>query len=136
MINTEFLNKSIETLEKSYQLLQKADKDSIDYEMYRNSLVKSFEMVIEQTGKLLRKRLLPYFSTKREVDNLIYKDLFKNASKFSLITQEETERWFKYRDNRNETAHDYGEQFANDTLSLIDDFLIDAKKIEEVIKNG
>ncbi|MEN8219100.1 MAG: hypothetical protein ABFS56_22570 [Pseudomonadota bacterium] len=28
------------------------------------------------------------------------------------------ERWFEYRDNRNNTAHDYGEHFAESTLKL------------------
>jgi len=32
------------------------------------------------------------------------------------MTLEEVERWFAYRDNRNDTAHDYGEGFANETL--------------------
>jgi len=36
-----------------------------------------------------------------------------------MITMEEAERWLEYRDNRNDTAHDYGEGFANDTLALL-----------------
>lgn len=135
-INTEFLEKCIETLEKSYQLLQAAQEGSIDYEMYRNSLVKGFEMTLEQSGKLLKKKLTPYFATKKAVDQLTFKDLFRYAIKHGLLTSEEVERWFNYRDNRNNTAHDYGRSFAEETLSLIDDFIKDAYRIKEVIKNG
>ena len=55
-INTEYLEKCILTLEKSYEMLQKSEEGSIDYELYRNSLVKGFEMTLEQSGKLLKKR--------------------------------------------------------------------------------
>ena len=43
---------------------------------------------------------------------LSFKDVFRQAHKHSLITEEETARWMKYRDNRNNTAHDYGQVFA------------------------
>lgn len=135
MISTEHLQKCMETLEKSYDLIKKSEEGSVDYEMYRNSLVKSFEMTLEQAGKLLKKRITPYFATNKEADKLNFKDIFRNAEKFSLISESEVERWFKYRDNRNNTAHDYGEAFAQETLSLIDDFINDVKNLKKVIEN-
>lgn len=132
-INTEYLEKCIKTLEKAYSLLKNAEANSIEYEMYRNSLVKGFEMTIEQSGKLLRKKLAPFFSSKRELDKVNYKDLYRHALKHSLLQQQEVERWFKYRDNRNDTAHDYGRKFAEETLSLIDSFIQDAYRLKDVI---
>lgn len=134
-INTEYLQRCILTLEKSYSMIKSAEKDSIDYEMYRNSLVKSFEMTIEQSGKLLRKKLLPYFSGKKAVDALTFKDLFRTAGKHSLMSEDEISRWMKYRDNRNNTAHDYGQLFAEETLTLIEDFLTDVKRLKGIIDN-
>ena len=124
------------TLEKSYEMLLQSEPESIDYELYRNSLVKGFEMTLEQSGNLLKKVLNPYFASKKAVDMLSFKDIFRQAHKHSLISEEETARWLKYRDNRNNTAHDYGQAFAEETLSLIKDFLIDAKNIEKVIVNA
>ena len=92
-------------------------------------------MTLEQSGKLLRKILVPYLSSKKAADTLTFKDLFRHAFKYSLITNEEAERWMKYRDNRNNTAHDYGRAFAEETLLLIDDFLKDVKKLKTVIEN-
>ena len=135
-ISTEYLEKCIATLEKSYEMLLKAEKNSIDYELYRNSLVKSFEMTLEQSGKLLKKVLNPYFASKRTVDSLSFKDIFRQANKHSLISEEETLRWMKYRDNRNNTAHDYGQAFAEETLTLIEDFLKDTKNLKKVIDNA
>lgn len=135
-LNTEYLSRCIETLEKAYSLIKQTKEGTIDYEMYRNSLVKGFEMTLEQAGKLLRKRLVPYLSSKKAVDALTFKDLFRHAYKYSLINNEEAERWMKYRDNRNNTAHDYGRAFAEETLCLIDDFLKDVKNLKAMIENG
>lgn len=135
MINTEYLQRCIETLEKSYSCIKTTQGGSIEYEMYRNSLVKSFEMTLEQSGKLLRKKLAPYMASKNIVDALTFKDLFRQAFKYSLISEKEVSRWLKYRDNQNNTAHDYGKVFADETLLLIDDFLKDAYHLKEIIDN-
>lgn len=135
-INTELLQRYILTLEKSYSMLQQVQEGTIDYELYRNSLVKGFEMTLEQSGKLLKKVLNPYFASKKMVDMLSFKDVFRQAHKHSLITEEETARWMKYRDNRNNTAHDYGQAFAEETLLLVKDFLIDVKNLKKVIDNA
>lgn len=58
-------------------------------------------MTLEQSGKLLKKVLNPYFASKKSVDILTFKDIFRQAHKHSLITEEETKRWMQYRDNRN-----------------------------------
>jgi len=132
-INTEYLERCIKTLEKSYTCIKTVQEGSIDYEMYRNSLVKSFEMTLEQSGKLLKKKLVPYFATKKSVDVLAFKDIFRQANKHFLLSEDEVNRWFKYRDNRNNTAHDYGQTFAEETLLLINDFLKDVHHLKEVI---
>ena len=41
------------------------------------------------------------------VDMLSFKDVFRQAHKHSLITEEKTSRLIKYLDNINNTAHDY-----------------------------
>ncbi len=135
-INTEYLERCIETLEKSYELIKKSEEGSIDYEIYRNALVKGFEITLEQSGKLLRKRLAPFFASKKAVDTLVFKDLFRHALKHSLLNEDEVNRWMKYRDNRNNTAHDYGKAFAEETLSLMDNFLQDVYHLKDIINNG
>ena len=135
-INTEYLERCIETLEKSYELIKKSEEGSIDYEMYRNALVKGFEITLEQSGKLLRKRLAPFFASKKAVDTLVFKDLFRHALKHSLLNEDEVNRRMKYRDNRNNTAHDYGKAFAEETLSLMDNFLQDVYHLKDIINNG
>lgn len=134
-INTEYLERDIAVLLKSYSLIKTVEEGSIEYEMYRNSLVKGFEMTLEQSGKLLRKKLTPFFATKKAVDSLTFKDLFRYALRHSLLEESEVNRWFKYRDNRNNTAHDYGRAFAEQTLILMNDFIKDVNHLKDVIEN-
>jgi len=114
------------TLERSLQSLAKAEAESIDYEVFRNAVIKSFELTLETAGKLLRKVLKQYVGSPKTVDALIFKDVLRHAAVHGLLSAEELERWLVYRDSRNDTAHNYGEEFAEHTLRLITEFQRDA----------
>ena len=90
---------------------------------------------MEQSGSLLRKRLRPYFASNRQADRLTFKDAFRYAAKHDLISISTSERWFVYRDNRNNTAHNYGKGFAETTLKLLPKLIVDAKELARVIAN-
>lgn len=135
-IDTTFYDRCIETLTQAQALLETSDTDSIQYEMYRSACVKEFEIILEQTGKLLKKILKPYFHSPRAVNQLFFKDIFRHAALHELITLEEAERWLEYRDNRNNVAHDYGVNFANTTLKLLPQFIEDAKRISIVLSKS
>jgi nucleotidyltransferase substrate binding protein (TIGR01987 family) len=133
-LNTDHLQRCIHTLESSLDLLTQAEPESIEYEVFRNAVVKGFELVLEISGKLLRKALKAYGGSPKAVDELFYKDLLRAAGKHGLLGAEEIERWFAYRDNRNTTAHDYGAGFAEQTLLLMPSFLADARRIEAALR--
>ena len=133
-LNTDHYARCIRTLETSITLLNGADPESIDYEIFRNAVVKGFELTLETAGKLLRKALKVYTGNPREVDSLTYKDVLRHAAKHDLMSTEAVERWFSYRDNRNNTAHDYGIGFAEDTLALLPGFIADARALESTLR--
>lgn len=133
-LNTDYYARCIATLERAFTQLQTLAADDDLYDIYRAACVKEFEIILEQTGKLLKKCLKPYFASSKQVDQLNFKDGFRYAAKHGLLELAEAERWLKYRDNRNETAHDYGEGFANETLALLPQFIVDAYRMNEVIK--
>ena len=92
--------------------------------------------MLEQSVKLLRKRLAPYFASNRQADRLAFKDLFRHAAKHGLIDSDAVERWLRYRDNRNQTAHDYGSGFAAATLKLLPGFTTDANALADTIASA
>lgn len=130
-INIDHLQQCIKTLELSLNRLQTTKAGTADYEIFRNATIKGFELTLETSGKLLRKKLKTYTANPRIIDALVYKELFRHAVKHGLLNTHEAERWFAYRDNRNDTAHDYGIAFANTTLKLLPQFLMDAKKLAQ-----
>ncbi len=132
-IDTTYYERCISTLEKAHGLLLKANPEHIDHDMYRSACVKEFEIILEQSGKLLRKALKPYFHSSKAVDKLYFKDVFRQAVARSIITPEMCERFLEYRENRNNTAYDYGVGFAEETLALLPDFIADAKLLAEAI---
>ena len=135
-INTEFLNRCIDTLESAFEGLQQRGPDDDFYDILRAASVKEFELILEQSGSLLRKRLRPFFCSNRQADQLTFKDAFRHAAKHDLISVTTSERWFSYRDNRNDTAHNYGKEFAEATLALLPQFIADAKDLAGVIAEG
>ena len=132
-IDTSFFNRCIQTLEEAHTRLLASETDSIEYDMYRSACVKEFEIILEQAGKLLRKCLRDFVHSPKAVDRLVFKDVFRQAAQHDLLNLEQTERWLIYRDNRNNTAHDYGKKFAEETLTLIPDFITDASGLEQSV---
>ena len=133
-IDTTFLRRCIGALETAFGEIGKHRKsDDFMYDIYRAACVKEFELVLEQSGKLLRKRLAAFFASNRQADRLVFKDLFRHAARHGLIESDVSERWLVYRDNRNDTAHHYGEGFAETTLKLLPGFIADAKALADMI---
>lgn len=134
-ISYEYLDKCIATLNRAYSFLLIADPNEIEFELYRSACIKEFEIILEQSGKLLRKRLRSYLHSIKAADKLIFKDVFRHAALRGLLTDEEVERWLNYRDNRNNTAHDYGVNFAEETIVLLPQFIEDATNLASLLKS-
>lgn len=133
-LNFDHLQRCSLTLERSLQSMAKAEPGSVDYEVFRNAVIKSFELTLETAGKLLRKVLKAYVGSPKTVDALVFKDVLRHAALHGLLTAAELERWLVYRDSRNDTADNYGEQFADTTLALITDFQRDALALYETLR--
>ena len=133
-IDTAFFNRCIQILGLAYQRIHSVEADSIEYDMYRSACVKEFEIILEQAGKLLRKCLKDFVHSPKAVDRLVFKAVFRQAAQHGLTSLEATERWLEYRDNRNNTAHDYGKKFAEHTLSLLPGFIQDPGALAQAVE--
>jgi nucleotidyltransferase substrate binding protein (TIGR01987 family) len=129
-LNVEHLRRNADTLEQSiHKLAEIKPGDEVLYDLYRNAAIKSFELSLETTGKLLRKALKLYGGSPREVDKLVFNDVLRHASKRGLLDMSGVERWLAYRANRNTTAHDYGAGFADKTLKILPAYLSDVRAL-------
>lgn len=133
-LNTDFLRRCITVLEAEFDEISKYQPSDFHYDVFRAASIKHFELILEQSSRLLRKRLRAWFASNRQVDRLSFRDVFRHAAKHGLISADACERWLKYRDNRNDTAHNYGEDFAEATLALLPTFIEDARVLTDVIE--
>jgi len=129
-LNVEHLLRTAATLEQAITAIRQQDSSNeILYDLYRNAAIKSFELSLETAGKLLRKSLKAYAASPRSVDALVFYDVLRHAGKHALLDADEVERWLSYRSNRNNSAHDYGEAFVNETLALLPNYLTDVRML-------
>ena len=134
-LNVEHLLRTANTLEQALLAIEaQENREDIRFDLYRNAAIKSFELSLETAGKLLRKALKAYGGAPREVDKLVFNDVLRHAGKHGLMDVSTVERWLSYRANRNNTAHDYGEGFANDTLKLLPTYLNDVRALAPAIQ--
>lgn len=133
-LSTRHLGKTLDTLEQSLLALQQHDDDSVMHDLFRNAAIKGFELSLETIGKLLRKALKAFAANPAEVDRLVFNDVLRRAGTHGMLDLEGVERWLAYRKNRNATAHDYSEAFANETLALLPVYLRDARHLGDEIQ--
>jgi nucleotidyltransferase substrate binding protein (TIGR01987 family) len=127
--------RTAQTLEQALAAIEgMKQQDDVMFDLYRNAAIKSFELSLETTGKLLRKALKAYGASPRTVDGWIFNDVLRHAGKHGLLDAGAVERWLGYRANRNNTAHDYGEGFANETLRLLPQYLVDVRDLAPKIQ--
>ena len=132
-IYTDNLTRSIGTLELALDELGKHEPGEFIYDVFRSACIKEFEVIIELSASLLRRRLRPYFGTVRQVRDMTFARVFKEAARLHLISLDEVERWHDYREYRNDTAHQYGSQFAEAAIRILRPFIDDARRLAEMI---
>lgn len=134
-LNVEHLLRTAQTLEQALEAIEAhGQRDDVRFDLFRNAALKSFELSLETAGKLLRKALKAFGGVPRSVDALVFNDVLRHAGKHGLMDSQAVERWLAYRANRNSTAHDYGESFANETLKLLPNYLADVRQLAPKIQ--
>ena len=134
MINAEFYNRCITSLEKSYAAMREvspSDKDQ--YGASRSACVKEFEITLEQSKKLLVE-CLKKISAGSISAKITFNGAIERAVQHNLISQEEADRWLEYRESRNNTAHEYGAEYAEAILHLLPDFMRDVKVLQKAME--
>lgn len=134
-LDTHHFARCISTLESSLAFYQGAAPDSIEQEVFRNAIIKGYELAQETAFKLLKRALKDFGHGGKKLDATPVKDILRLSSTHGLMSLAEVERWFAYRDNRNNTAHDYGEGFFGETLALLPGFIADAKTLESTLRD-
>lgn len=65
MIDTTYFVRCILALDKAYLCLQSYPEEALEFDIYRSAVIKEFEVVLEQSGKLLKKVLADYLHSNK-----------------------------------------------------------------------
>ena len=121
------LQKSLKHLELQYanhkQAQSRAELTDIDREAIAESVIQRFETCYDTLWKDLKRYLIEEIGL-ADVPNSP-KPLLKLAGQNDLFASP-MEQWLKYADARTSTAHDYSGEKAEETLTLMGDFIDDA----------
>lgn len=127
MIDHDKLQKALKHLELQYanhkQAQDRPELTDIDREAIAESVIQRFETCYDTLWKDLKRYLIEEIGL-AEVPNSP-KPLWKLAGQNNLLAAP-VEEWLKYADARTDTAHDYSGKKAEETLTLMGDFIDDA----------
>ena len=127
MIDYDKLQKSLKHLElqfANYKLAQdRPELTEIDREAIAESVIQRFETCYDTLWKDLKRYLIEEIGL-ADVPNSP-KPLLKLAGQNDLFASS-VDQWLKYADARTSTAHDYSGEKAEETLSVVGDFIDDA----------
>lgn len=128
------LEKAISQLKKSIDFCNSdlAKNDAEIFFQFRSASIQAFEYSFELSVKFIRRKLEIMETAEDVIDNLGYRDLIRKAAERGLL--EEVERWFVYREKRNETSHTYDYRKAENIYKILPEFLISAEKILNNLK--
>ena len=105
-------------------------------EVFRAACLKEFELVLEESGKLLRKRLALFFPSNLQADRMAFRDLFRYASQHGLLDTGAAERWLQYRDHCDDAENKYGKVFTAATTKILPVFIADARALVDGIESA
>jgi len=120
------LIKAVDSLDKAFKTFRtkgcQADLD--EKNLMRAGVIQNFEFTYELCWKYM-KRWLETNMGNSSVDGAPRKELFRIAAESLLIKN--TENWFEYHEARNQTAHTYNANKAEEVYLAAEKFLDDAK---------
>lgn len=129
------LRKAIESLEKTLKVAENkelaAGLDDDAKDAIRAGGIQNFEFTYELCWKFMR-RWLGINVGSTYVDGVTRRELFRLSAENRLIS--DVDQWMEYHDARNETAHTYNEDTADDVFETSRIFLADAKKLLEALE--
>lgn len=102
-----------------------ASDDILFFRILQAGVIKAFEFTYELSIRFIRRQLSQASFNVANVDAMDFRDMIRVAADAELIA--EPTRWFEYRKMRNITGHTYDKYKSEEVLSILDDFLEDAR---------
>jgi len=122
------LAKAIGQLEAGLTILAKDDGNAL----LRDGVIQRFEFTYELSHKMLKRFIEATSANPQEADAMTFQELIRVGSEQGLLISG-WDKWRDFRKARGTTSHTYDEAKAIEVLSVIPDFLSEAKYLYEQI---
>jgi hypothetical protein len=100
----------------------------------RAAAIQAFEFSYELCWKMLKRYLEMTEPNARDIEHMSFPNLIRTGCERGLLKSDLT-AWLIYRKERGATSHSYDEDKANQVVTFIPDFLLEAKYLYEQLKN-
>ena len=122
-INIDALERANGRLGRFIALYVAVGNDRPEYDAFLAAVIKGFEFAYGQAINAIRRYVADYVLSPGQVGQMPLPDITRMAAKNGLIGP--PERWFDFRDWRNETAHEYfDDESAEKIASTVSEFHI------------
>jgi len=122
------LAKAIGQLEAGLTIFAKDDENAL----LRDGVIQRFEFTYELSHKMLKRFIEATSANPQEADSMTFQELIRVGSEQGLLISG-WDKWRDFRKARGTTSHTYDEAKAIEVLSVIPDFLSEAKYLYEKI---
>ena len=123
-IDLSSFEKAITALEDSLIIYNQYEGTDEKYEqVYKRSAIQAFVICYEMARNMLVRYLKE--SHDENFDQMSIRNIFRYGQKVGILS--DAEKWFKYKNSRDETSHTYDLEIAEKVFSMTSDFLEEAK---------
>ena len=127
-INIDALERANGRLGRFIALYVAVGNDRPEYDAFLAAVIKGFEFAYGQAINAIRRYVADYVLSPGQVGQMLLPDIIRMAAKNGLIGP--PERWFDFRDWRNETAHEYfDDESAEKIASAVSEFHVAVAQI-------
>ena len=100
----------------------------------RDGLIQRYEFTYEISHKILKRQLELKSPNPEVFDSKSFSDLIRTGNEQSLLKNDWT-KWKIFREMRSKSSHTYDEQIAKEVVSIIPDFIDEAKFLLAQLEN-
>ena len=129
MVDLTSMENCLDSVQRAYGGLLEKVAGSFEYDVYRSACVKEFELLLEVAVKLVRRVLREYVTSTGALADMTFKEVLRTAAHNNLLSLDEVDKWFLYRDIRNGSAHEYGADLATRVVTVLPAFIQSAQSL-------
>ena len=99
----------------------------------RDSMIQRFEYTYSISLKMIKRYLSSGAFVFENIDGMTFNEMIRHANKMGILRSKK-KKWDNFRQKRNLTSHTYDEKIAQDVVSIIEDFALEAKFLLDKLK--